>query len=105
MAKKCVDLTKYTAGTACKKLAQYLEKDGYEVTVWSPKESVENGYGAVWYLISEELPYEGLVWLSMGESMYTEPWTSNGKPEYKIHDAEKYYCEPYYSYMLGFIKQ
>lgn len=102
-----VDLSKYTAGTACKKLGEGLKKMGYEVAIWDPKESKENGYPECWYLISEEVPYEGLVCLSNGGSIYCGEWDNydyKRKPEFKITDAKKYYCEPYYTYMLGFVE-
>ncbi len=91
--------------TAAKKFAKALRADGYEDAVAiDPKRCAECGYGNSWAVICEDAPYEAMVWLSMGESMYTEPWTSNGKPEYKLMGADNWYTEPYNSYVLCFVK-
>ena len=100
-----IDLSKCTAKTACIKLYKGLKKDGYDVYLLKPEEAEKNGWGKAWYCGMDGGPYEALVWLSLGESMYTEPWTSNGKPEYKITGAKKYVAEPYYSYCLGFFPE
>ncbi|QDP50115.1 MAG: hypothetical protein Unbinned4311contig1001_5 [Prokaryotic dsDNA virus sp.] len=106
MKKAETNIAKYKSpATAAKKFAEGLRAFGFEDAVAiDPKRCAECGYGNSWAVICEDAPYEAMVWLSMGESMYTEPWTSNGKPEFKLLGADNWYTEPYNSYVLCFVK-
>ena len=103
-----VDLSKYTAKTAAKKLCAGLIKMGFEASLLDPKKSEANGWGAGWYVISEGVPYDGLVCLSLGGSIYCGEWDNydyKRKPEFKITGADKYLAEPYHTWWLGFFPE
>jgi len=105
---KTIDLSKYTAKTAATKLTEGLRKLGFEATLFDPKKSEKAGWGKGWFVISEEAPFEGLVCLSMGGSIYCAEYDNydyKQPPEFKITNADKYVAEPYYSWCLGFFPE
>tara|TARA_Y100000401_G_scaffold39542_1_gene30030 strand:- start:1329 stop:1646 length:318 start_codon:yes stop_codon:yes gene_type:complete len=103
---KKITLKKYKtpAGAAKAFYAWCKENVSEYAQVYPPAKAKEYGYGNNWCVMCEEMPYEGMVWLSLGESMYTEPWTSNGKPEVDMIDQDWGFAEPYNSYVLCFVK-
>ena len=92
-----------TPAGAAKGFAKWLKANVSEnAEVLTPARMEACGYGDTWGVMCEEMPYEGMVWLSLGESMYTEPWTSNGKPEIDMMNQDWGYCEPYNNYVMCF---
>ena len=92
-----INVAKYkTIAGAAKGLAKALVKLGYEdAVVWTPEDADYRGYGKGWAVYCESIPYDGMINLSLGESMYTEPWTTNGKPEINLMCNDVWYAEPY----------
>ena len=106
-----LDLTKYkSCKGAATALAGWLNEQGWRAVAISPKESVKRvAEGANgWHVLCEECPYEGLIALSLGGSVYAGAYgyyDDNGnykKPEVKMTNSDHWIAEPYYSWALGF---
>jgi len=104
-----LDLTKCKRPkTAATKLYKYLCKlsklcgqtPEMEVKLLSPEDSDRLGYGKCWRVMWESGPFEWAVCLSGGESLYGSEGM-RGDPEVNI-DSRDWFCEPYYSFDLGF---
>jgi len=98
--------------TAAKKLCKWLkETGGWNAELVTPDSAKNNGWGNGWYVVCEECPYEGLVCLSLGGSVYAGEfgyYYPNGEykePEVLMCDNDNWIAEPYYSWALGFFKQ
>ena len=105
MKNKKYDITKYrTKGIACTALAKALKELGFNAEAWNPTKSKELGHGGFWHCYCEDLPDEGFVLSSMGESMYCEPWIGpyNGDPEIKLRGNPNWYTEPQNNWLLVF---
>ena len=99
------DVSKYkTKGGACNALTKALNAMGFNAESWNPAKSNELGYGKFWHCYCEDLPYEGFVLLSMGESMYCQPWIGpyNSFPEVILRGNENWYTEPQNNHLLVF---
>ena len=97
--------------TAAKKLVEGLVAMGFEsAKVLSPEKSESCGYGAFWSVLMECGPYEGLVALSLGGSIFageTGYYDSNGnykEPEFNL-ESEHWIAECYNSYVLIFAEE
>ena len=106
-----VDLTKYkTPAAAAKNLAKWLNEQGWSACVWSPEESKKmiDPNADAWHVACEECPWEGLIALSLGGSIYAGEfgyYDSNGnykEPEVKLTGSKHWVAEPYHGWNLGF---
>jgi len=100
-----INVAKYkTIAGAAKAFAKALVKLGYEdAEVWAPEEAEWRGYGKGWAVYCESMPYDGMVNLSMGESMTAGEYKGyDGKPEINLMDSDDWYAEPYNSAVMCF---
>ena len=101
-----INVAKYkTIAGAAKGLAKALVKLGYDGAVaLTPAVAEDYGYGKGWAVVCESVPYEGMILLSMGESMYCEPWVGpyDSKPEINLMGNDNWFAEPYNSYVMCF---
>jgi len=99
-----INVAKYkTIAGAAKAFAKALKKLGFEAEVLTPERAAWCGYGEGWAVLCEEMPCEGMVLLSLGESMYCEPWgVYEGKPEINLMGNDVWYAEPYNHYVMCF---
>jgi hypothetical protein len=101
---------KTTAGAA-KALHKHLgdvygEIGGKTAVLWTPDDSEARGCGRVWRVMWEEGPHEWALCLTGGTSMFASElgkW-SMGNPEVVLTGGEHWWCEPHYSFDLGFHK-
>ena len=102
------DLSKETPENAAKRLYNGLDKMGFNPSLLNPKKAEKNGWGKAWFVLCEEAPFEGLVSLSLGGSIYAGErgyYDTEGnyrKPEFKITDADKYVAECWNNWNIGF---
>ena len=103
-----IDVTGYkTCAGAAKAIVKALHKLGYpEACVLKPE---DNSLSGCWAVILDGGPFEALVCLSLGGSMYASELgyhDSDGnyrEPEIKMTGAENWYAEPYYSWHLDIV--
>lgn len=108
-----LDLRKNRPEGAAKRLYRYLRKlsvergqnPDIEVSLLTPEQSEEHGYGRCWRVMWESGPFEWAVALSLGGTMYgpdRNDYSYTKKPEVLVTDAEKYIAECYHSFDIGF---
>ena len=111
MAKVERNISKYkNIKTAATKLWEGLSAYGWNPILMEPKRSEECGYGHNWSIVMEEGPYEALVSLSLGGSLYAREdgyHNADGEyrePEFNVQGADGWYLECANHYTICFAK-